>query len=175
MTGRKVRGANKGMHLAAGSRPQVMPGVGRAERRQTMSKYHNLLLFVILPAAMWHGCARPPSPPTPPRASSPPGAGPGATTAFEVHLQGGFEGGSVIVTVDGDTVYTGTPRTNPITEFAKAISATSSTVHPVIGIAIPGQGITRTRQVDLTKGHVVGLSVSAGAVQVEQAESFGYR
>jgi hypothetical protein len=94
--------------------------------------------------------------------------------AFEIHLQDGFDGKAVTITVDGATAYTGRPKTNNLLGIAEVIKAKAATRSPIIGLASPDMGIKWSMQVDLDKGQAVGLSARGGSVVMRQAKGFGY-
>jgi hypothetical protein len=100
----------------------------------------------------------------------------GATNELVVHLQDGFYGNrEVVVKVDGREVYRGLPETSPVLGLAKLIPVKTTSLHPIVIFAMPGEHITWSNQVNLSAGTALGIIIQTnGVVKVRQAKEFGY-
>ncbi len=129
------------------------------------------LASIVLAIVACAGCGRLKSRPPPP---VPPTAPPFGAVSFNIHLQGGFSGSTVIVSVDGREVYKGQPSTNPLLGLAKPIPTSAVSTRPVLNVSIPGKAINWTQEVDISKGVGIGISVVNGKINMRQARAFGY-
>jgi len=104
-------------------------------------------------------------------------AAPAAGNALNIHLQDGFRRGSeVIITIDGQAVYRGRPKTNELLGFAAQVPGTAATTRPVVALTVPAEGISWSQQVDLSAGQFFGISLIANKQVriVQQTSGFGY-
>jgi hypothetical protein len=123
-------------------------------------------LFVtsILAILVIVGCTGPPSTPSP----TPP------EVSFAIHLQEGFTGDFVRITVNDEILFEGRPATDPRLGIAEQIQSTAKSSTITLGVEVSGEQLLSSRAIDVSKGHVIGLSLVSGEVKVVQAEAFGY-
>jgi len=95
---------------------------------------------------------------------------------FVIHLQGGFtQGHEAIIQVDGREVYRGVPKTSPALGLAKQIPVQANSSHPVVTLTMPETRIHWSKDIDLSAGRALGISVGTnGIVTFHQAKNFLY-
>ena len=103
--------------------------------------------------------------------TSPP---PKGAHAMQIHLQEGFDGSVVAVSLDGRQVWRGTPLTNQMLDLAAIIQTGSDRMDVTVGLHIPAHDLEVTQRIDLRLGPCVGLSLQDGKLVVLQAAKFAY-
>lgn len=96
------------------------------------------------------------------------------STAFFIHLQEGFTGEAVRVSVDGNLVYEGNPTTNPLLGIAHEFTGSAKSSDIVLRIEIPSLKIDSAHKIDLATAKGLGISAQNAKVTIVQANAFGY-
>ena len=75
-----------------------------------------------------------------------------------MHLQSGFTGVPVIVSVDGKVVYRGSPITIPLNGFADSFDRKVRRSNVILEVRVPAKKVLKSFSVDPSKG-MVGISI----------------
>lgn len=97
-----------------------------------------------------------------------------AEQAYEIHLQSGFDGKPVTVTVDGKQLYAGSPETDYTIGLAHTIQGVAPSGAIELLVEAPSKGVHSTLQIELSKGKLVGINVGKGKLDYRQANQFQY-
>jgi hypothetical protein len=95
---------------------------------------------------------------------------------LKVDLQEGFSGETVVLLLNGNEVYRGTPKTRMQIGLADSRSFNLPPQHLTLKVAIPLSGVSETLDLDLTQDLFVGGTLSSdGVISLRlSSEPFGY-
>lgn len=96
------------------------------------------------------------------------------TQDISLHLQEGFFGKRVIVSVNARVIFDGTPETDPRLGQAATTNFDTNSRYVDLNIQIPSDGINSTTIVDLNQAKGIGVSIRQGKVSIVQKDYFGY-
>lgn len=95
---------------------------------------------------------------------------------LKVDLQEGFSGETVVVLLNGQEVYRGTPKTRMQISRADSRSFDLPPQHLTLEVAVPRSGVSQSLELDLFQDVYVGVTLSPeGAISLRSSsEPFGY-